>query len=172
MSYESQRAQLEAQIRKQKEAAQASYESDKKAAVMAPPPDHHTSMNSVYEEMYMDAMKQRTDVDSFVKEYEASRQVILEHNKRIENRCKDVLQTLETTIWRKLRWQTASGEVAYWDTETNHIWVINTNKIQDGGYKPQTVAQMNEIIDAGGLQSNRSLFNHESQPNGYMFEIN
>jgi len=40
---------------------------------MAPPPDHHTSMNSVYEEMYMDAMKQRTDVDSFVKEYEASR---------------------------------------------------------------------------------------------------
>ena len=171
MSYESQRAQLEEQIRKQKEVAQASYETVQKSAVMTPPVNYSTSMNRDYEQMYMDIMQQRPDVDSYVKSYETSRQQLLDHNKRLENKCKDELVKLETITWRKLRWQTLSGDVAYWDTENNHIWVINSNKIKDGGYKPETVAQFNEIITTSGIQSNRDLFDYVKQPIGYMFQV-
>lgn len=164
--YETQRKQLEEQLLKCKEEAQKQYKERQTNVQLKPM--NQIGLNNTYETEYQDVIIYKPDIDHLLKQHEDSRKELMYHKERLEHKCRDILTTLESTVWRRLRWNSGT-QVAFWDTENNYIWIIDTENVSNGAYKPDNSRHMDTIIRESGIQTHHYVFDFVSQPNGYMF---
>lgn len=164
---------MEEQIKRSHETAQQTFESHRKDVNSVDLKTTTTllsdSFNSEYEKLYSQTMVARPDMDSLMKQFEESRSDLVKHDVTLERKCTDILQQLTQTTWRHLKYKTLNGLEAYFDTESKHIWIVDTKKIRDGAYKPEEQDLYDDIIKTNGLSSD--MFDYETQPIGFMFPL-
>lgn len=174
MDYESQRAQIEAQIQRQKELAIKQQEEDTKQNTELIKQMSHNDSQISDVQSYEDARKQieslKPNMEELMRQFEDSRKVITESDTELESKCRKVLETMvETKLWKRIQ-ITSDNVNTFWDMEHNHLWMMDVSKLRNGAWKPEKRTYDNLLNQHNELRLIKSNFVYNSQPNGYMFK--
>lgn len=174
MDYESQRAQIEEQIQRQKELAIKQQEEDIKQNTELIKQMIHNDSQISDVQTYEDARKQieslKPNMEELMRQFEDSRKVMTASDVDLELKCKKVLETMiETKLWKRIQ-ATSDNVNTFWDTEHNHLWTMDVSKLRNGAWKPEKRVYDNMLNQHSELRLIKSTFVYNSQPNGYMFK--
>lgn len=174
MDYESQRAQIEAQIQRQKEIAIKQQEEDTKQNTELIKQMTHNDSQISDVQTYEDARKQieslKPNMEKLMRQFEDSRKAITESDTELESKCRKILETMiETKLWKRIQ-STSDNVNTFWDTEHNHLWMMDTSKLRNGAWKPEKRSYDNLLNQHNELRLIKSNFVYNSQSNGYMFK--
>ena len=156
MDYESQRAQIEAQIQRQKEIAIKQQEEDTKQNTELIKQMSHNDSQISDVQTYEDARKQieslKPNMESLMRQFEESRKVITASDADLELKCKKVLESMiQTKVWKQIE-MTLSDVNTFWDTEHNHLWTMDISKLRNGAWKPEKRVYDNLLNQHGELR--------------------